>query len=80
MQFMNSSLDKIFKNLPDSDFKYLADEIGSKNLELLNQNLLILMSTWTVLKSLMKRNLKSPFKKCFYRSLKNEKTGDNGEN
>ena len=37
MQFMNSSLDKLVKNLPDRDFKYLAEEIGSKNLELLNQ-------------------------------------------
>ena len=37
MQFMNSSLDKLVKNLPDSDFKYLAEEIGSKNLEFLNQ-------------------------------------------
>ena len=35
MQFMNSSLDKLVKNLSDNDFKYLTEEFGSKNLELL---------------------------------------------
>ena len=35
---MNStSLEKLFKNLSDSDFKYLTEEFGSKNLELLKQ-------------------------------------------
>ena len=56
VQFMNSSLDKLMKNLADSHFKCLIKEIGSKNLELLKQNVLILMSTWTVLKDLMKKN------------------------
>ena len=37
MQFMNSSLDKLVKNLLDEDFKYLVEEFGSKNLELLKQ-------------------------------------------
>ena len=37
MQFMNSSLDKLVKNLVDKDFKYLVKEFGSKNLELLKQ-------------------------------------------
>ena len=37
MQFMNSSLEKLVKNLPDNDFKYLTEEFGSKNLELLKQ-------------------------------------------
>ena len=37
MQFMNSSLDKLVKNLSDEDFKYLVEEFGSKNLELLKQ-------------------------------------------
>ena len=35
MQFMNSSLDKLVKNLSDKDFKYLVEEFDSKNLELL---------------------------------------------
>ena len=28
-QFINSSLDKLVKNLSDEDFKYLVEEIGS---------------------------------------------------
>ena len=38
MQFMNSSLDKLVKNLSDEDFKYVVEEFGSKNLELLKQS------------------------------------------
>ena len=37
MQFMKSSLNKLVKNLSDEDFKYLVEEFGSKNLELLKQ-------------------------------------------
>ena len=37
MQFMNSSLDKLVKNLSDEDFKYLRGEFGSGNSELLKQ-------------------------------------------
>ena len=37
MQFMNSSIYKLVKNLSDEDFKYLVEEFGSKNLELLKQ-------------------------------------------
>ena len=37
MQFRNSRLKKIVKNLSDNDFKYLTEEFGSKNLELLKQ-------------------------------------------
>ena len=45
MQFMNSSLNKLVKNLSDEDIKYLVKEFGSKNLELLKKKVLILMST-----------------------------------
>ena len=37
MQFMNSSLDKRVKNLSDEDFKYLVEEFGFENLEILKQ-------------------------------------------
>ena len=37
MQFMNSSLEKLVKDLSDNDSKYLTEEFGSKNLELLKQ-------------------------------------------
>ena len=32
MQFMNSSLDKLTKNLSDRGFKYLIEEFDSKNM------------------------------------------------
>ena len=34
---MKSSLEKLVKNLTDNDFKYLTEEFGSKNIELLKQ-------------------------------------------
>ena len=37
ISFMNSNLDKLVKNLSDEDFKYLVEEFGSENLELLKQ-------------------------------------------
>ena len=37
MQFMNSSLDRLVKNLSDEDFKYLVEEFGSENLKILKQ-------------------------------------------
>ena len=37
MHFMNSSLDKLGKNLSNEDFKYLVEEFFSENLELLKQ-------------------------------------------
>ena len=36
MQFMNSNLDKLVKNLSDEDFKYLV-EFGSEYLDILKQ-------------------------------------------
>ena len=37
MQFMNSSLDKLVKNLSEEDLKYLGEEFGSGNLKILKQ-------------------------------------------
>ena len=37
MQFMNSSFDKLLKNLSAIDFKYLVKEFGSENIGLLKQ-------------------------------------------
>ena len=37
IQVMNSSLEKLVNNLSDNNFKYLTEELGSKNLELLKQ-------------------------------------------
>ena len=43
MQFMNSSLDKLVKNLSDEDFKYLVEEFGSENSQ--NKKVSILTNT-----------------------------------
>ena len=37
IQVMNSILEKLVNNLSDNNFKYLTEELGSKNLELLKQ-------------------------------------------
>ena len=37
MQFMSSSLEKLVKNLSEDDFKYLTQDFGFKNFELLKQ-------------------------------------------
>ena len=37
MQFMNSSLDKVVKNVSHESFKYLVEEFVSQNLELLKE-------------------------------------------
>ena len=35
IQFLNPSLEKLVKNLSEIDFKFLIQELGSKNLQLL---------------------------------------------
>ena len=35
MQFMNSILDKLVKNVSDKDFKYLIEEFGFENLRVI---------------------------------------------
>ena len=37
MLFMNSSLDKLVKNLASEDFKYLSAEVSGKQLELVKK-------------------------------------------
>ena len=37
MQFMNSSLDKLVKNLNDKDFKYLGEEFSGEQLKLVKE-------------------------------------------
>ena len=77
MQFMNSSLDKLVKNLSDNDFKYLTEEFGSKNLELLKQKGVYPYEYIDSFKRFNEEKL--PDKECFYRSVKAEKTGENGK-
>ena len=56
MQFMNSSLEKLVKNLSDNDFKYLTEEFGSKNLEHLKQKGPYPYEYMDSFKRLMKKN------------------------
>ena len=73
MQFMNSSLNKLAKNLSDKDFKYLIGEFGSTNLELLKQK-------GAYPYEYMEENEeKLPAKQYFYRSTKDGKIGDHGK-
>ena len=77
MQFMNSSLDKLGKNLWDNDFKYLIEEFGSEHLKLLKQKGAYPYEYMNSFKKFNEEKL--PAKKCLYRSLKNGTTGDDGK-
>ena len=78
MQFMNSSLEKLDKNLSDDDFKYLTEEFGSKNLELLKQKGAY---PYEYMGSFERFNEeKLPDRKCFFSSTKKGKIGEDGKN
>ena len=66
MEFMNFSL-----NLSDEDFKYLTDEFGSKNLELMKEKDIYPYQYMDSFKRFGEE--KFPDKESFYRSLKNGK-------
>ena len=72
MQFMNSSLDKLVENLSDEDFKYLVEEFGSKNLELLNQKGIYHYEYMNSFKRSNEEKLPGR-KKCFFSSTKKMK-------
>ena len=71
MQFMNSSLEKLVKNLADEDFKYLVEEFGSKNLELLKQKGNYPQEYMNSFERFNEEKL--PVRKYFYSSKKMEK-------
>ena len=77
MQFMNSSFEKLVKNLSDNGFKYLTEEFGSKNLELLKQKGAYLYEYMDSFKRFTEEKL--PDKECFYSSVKDGTTDDNGK-
>ena len=74
---MNSSLEKLVKNLSDNDFKYLTEEFGSKNLELLKQKGAHSYEYMDSFKRFGEEKL--PDKECFYSSVKDGTTEDNGK-
>ena len=75
MQFINSSLEKLVKNLLDDDFKYFTEEFGSKKLELLKQKGAYPYEYMDNFKRFSEEKL--PDKKCFHSSVKDRTTGDN---
>ena len=76
MQCMNSSLDKLAKNLSDEDFKYLIEEFSSENLELLKQKG---DYPYKYINSFERFNEeKLPARKHFHSSTKDGKIGDDG--
>ena len=77
MQFMNSSLEKLVKNLSDNDFKYLTEEFGSKNLELLKQKDAYPYEYMDSFKRFGEEKL--PDREYFYISIKDGTTGDNAK-
>ena len=77
MQFMNSSREKLGKNLTDNDFKHLTEEFGSKNLELLKQKGAYPYEYMGSFKRFGEEKLSD--RECFYSSVKDRTTGDNGE-
>ena len=77
MQFMNSSLEKLVKNLSDNDFKYLTEEFGSKNLELLKQKDAYPYEYMNSFKRVGEEKL--PDRECIYGSVKDGTNGDNSK-
>ena len=69
---MNSSLDKVVKNLSVEDFEYLVEEFGSKNLELLKQKGGYPYEYMNSFERFNEENI-------FFSSIKKEKIGDNGK-
>ena len=74
MQFMNSSFEKLVKNLSDYEFKYLTEEFGSKNLELLKQKDAYSYEYMNSFKRFNEEKL--PARKYFYSSIKDGRIGD----
>ena len=74
---MSFSLDKLVKNLSDDDFKYLTEEFGSENLELLKQKCAY---PYEYMNSFERFNDKKlSIRNCFYSSTKDGKIGDDGK-
>ena len=74
MQFINISLDKLVRNMSGEDFKYLVEEFGFENLELLKQKDAY---PYEYMNSFERFNEeKLPARKYFFSSIKKGKTSD----
>ena len=77
MQFMNSSLGKLVKNLSDEDFKYLVEEFGSDNLKILKQKGYYPYEYMNNFKIFDEEKL--PARKYFFSSTKKRKIDNDGK-
>ena len=77
MQFMNSSLDKLVKNLVDKDFKYLVEEFSTKNLKLIKQKGAYPYEYMNSFKRFNEDKLCA--RKYFYSSTKDKKISEDGK-
>ena len=77
MQFMNFSLYKLVKKLLDKDFKYLVEEFGTENLEILKQKGAYPYEYMNKFKRFNEDKLCA--RKCFYNSAKDKKASEDGK-
>ena len=77
MQFMNSSLDKVVKNVSHESFKYLVEEFVSQNLELLKEKGAYLYEYMSSFEKSKEEDL--PARKYVYSPTKNGKISDDGK-
>ena len=77
MQFVNSTLYKLAKNLTDEDFKYSLEELGYKSLELLKQKGDYSYEYRNSFEWFNEEKLSA--RKYFYSSTKDGKIGDDGK-
>ena len=74
MQFMNSSLDSLVKNLVDEDFKYLSEEFSGEQLRLVKEKGVYPYESMNSFKRF--REDKLPDKSKFFSSLKESNISD----
>ena len=77
MEFMNLNLDKLVKNLSDEDFKYLVEEFGFDNLEILKQKGAYPYEYMNSFERFNEKKLCA--RKHFYGSSKKRKIDDDGK-
>ena len=77
MEFMNSSTDKLVKNLVDKDFKYLVEEFCTENLNILKQKC---VHPYEYMNSFKRFNEdKLCARKYLYSSTKDKKNSEDGK-
>ena len=74
---MNSGLHKLVKKLSDEDFKYLVEEFGSENLELLKQKGAYPYEYMNSFERFKENKL--PARKYFFSSTEKRKISDDGK-